>query len=164
MKIKHKQTNIERNLTFGHLIKEYARKELYKDWEVLNLENVVKVKTLHKDGKVSTNLMSNGQAKNQKNQFPTSTNILKDKITMEFYQEYLKNRILKNKSQSLFKRFLSNFLAIFKPNAIPRKKAEPISRNELIGIIGVAIAFIMLMLFIIVEWDNIYGFFKSTHK
>ena len=69
--------------------------------------------------------------------------------------------ILKIKNQSLFKRFLSNILAIFNPKEIPKKKAEPISRNEFIGAIAVVIAFIMLILYIIVEWDSIYSFFNN---
>lgn len=168
MKIKHRETNIEISLSFGDWIREYVRKDLYKDWEVLNLENVVKVISLKKDGKVSKTLMSKGVAEKHKNQFNSvngiSIKIEKEPVAMEFYQEYLETKILKRKSQSLFKRFLSNFLAIFKPIAIPKKKAEPISRNELIGIIGVIIAFIMLILFIIVEWNNIYVFFKTTHN
>lgn len=160
MKIKHKETNIERNPSFGEWIREYVRKDLYKDWEILNLNNVVKVNTLHKNGKVSETLMSREQAKRQKNQFTSSTTILKDVVTMEYYKEYLESKILKNQNQSLFNRFLSNILAILIPKANPKKKAEPISRNELIGIIGVVIAFIMLILFIIVEWESIKSFFE----
>ena len=96
MKIKHKQTNIERNLSFADWIREYVRKELDKDWEILNLNDVVKVKTLHKDGKVSITLMSKSQANNHKRQFSTTTSILKDKVKMEFYEDYLKTKILKN--------------------------------------------------------------------
>ena len=161
MKIKHKETGIERSVLFGEWIREYVRKELHKDWKILNLLNVVIVKTLHSGGKASTTLMSKGEANKQKNQFSTSTSILKDVVTMEFYQEYLDGKILKIKNQSLFKRFLSNILAIFNPKEIPKKKAEPISRNEFIGAIAVVIAFIMLILYIIVEWDSIYSFFNN---
>jgi hypothetical protein len=165
MKIKHKETNIERNPSFGEWIREYVRKGLYKEWEVSNLENVVKVIYLKKDGKVSETLMSKRIAEKHKNQFNgvngISVEIEKGIVSMEYYNEYLYTKILKIKNQSLFKRFLSNLLAIFNPKTIPKKKAEPVSRNELVGIIGVVIAFIMLMLFIIVEWDNIYSFFNN---
>ena len=163
MKIKHKETNIERNPSFGEWIREYVRKELYKDWEIINLNDVFKVQTLFNEtGRVSVTLMSRNDASNHKNKSNgVSVNILKESVTMEFYKEYLESKILKIKNQSLFKRFLSNLLAIFNPKEIPREKAAPISRNELIGIIGVVITFIMLMLFIIVEWDSIYSFFNN---
>ena len=100
MKIKHKETNIEMNPSFGEWIREYVRKELYKDWEILNLSDVVIVKTLHSGGKVSTTLMSKGEAKNHKNQFSNNVTVLKDSVTMEFYTEYLETKIIKTTSYS----------------------------------------------------------------
>ncbi|UAM97802.1 hypothetical protein K8354_16150 [Polaribacter litorisediminis] len=104
MKIKHRETNIEISLSFGDWISEYVRKDLYKDWEVLNLENVVKVIFLKKDGKVSKTLMSKGVAEKHKNQFNgvngISVKIEKGIVSKEFYQEYLQTKILKRKDYS----------------------------------------------------------------
>ncbi len=87
MRIRHKETNIERSLSFGEWIREYVRKELYKDWEVLHLDDVFKVQTLFNEtGRTSVTLMSGNDARNHKNKSNgVSVNILKEPVTMEFY-------------------------------------------------------------------------------
>mgnify|MGYP003632123985 CR=1 FL=1 len=144
MKIKHKQTNIERNLSFADWIREYVRKELDKDWEILNLNDVVKVKTLHKDGKVSITLMSKSQANNHKRQFSTTTSILKDKVKMEFYEDYLKTKILKN-HLSLRKKSWYNLPAIkAKLEIITKSKISKEAWFMIRGIVIIVIASIII--------------------
>jgi hypothetical protein len=160
MKIKHKETGIERSLLFGEWIREYVRKELYKDWEILNLLDVMIVKTLHIGGKVSTTLMSVGEAKKHKNQFSTSTTILKDVVTMEFYQEYLESKILKKNfysKSSFFKRLLSRIKQVVKPkknpNEIPFSRAESIQIK--IGIWAIIIGSVITIILFVLQ-NTIY--------
>ncbi|WP_340915810.1 hypothetical protein [Polaribacter butkevichii] len=136
MKIKHKETKIERNPTFGEWVREYVRKELYKDWEILNLNNVVKVKTLHKDGKTSETLMSKRDAERHKNQFSTSTSILKEKVTMEFYKEYLETKILKNQNKSSQNHFLKRIRYAIFEKIRPKAILKPIWKSIVVIILS----------------------------
>ena len=43
MKIKHKETKIETNLSLHNWINDYVRKGIYKNWEIISFENVVKL-------------------------------------------------------------------------------------------------------------------------
>jgi hypothetical protein len=145
MRIKHKETNIERSLSFGDWIREYVRKDLYKDWEVLTLENVVKVISLKKDGKVSETLMSKGVAEKHKNQFNgvngISVKIEKEPVEMEFYQEYLETKILKTKNQSSLNKssqnhFWNKIRYVIFEKIRPKRILKPIWKFIIIVIAG----------------------------
>jgi hypothetical protein len=83
------------------------------------------VKTLHSGGKVSTTLMGIREAKNHKNQSSNNVTVLKDSVTMEFYQEYLENTILKTKNHlPLRKKIWYNLPAI-------KQRLETITKSNI---------------------------------
>jgi hypothetical protein len=96
MKIKHKETGKERNLSLYKWRTEYLKKGLSISWEILNLENIVTVQTIKENGETSITLMDLEQANRHKKQFNESVVINHERISKEFYLDFEKKSMNKS--------------------------------------------------------------------
>lgn len=146
MKIKHIESQVETYLKFGDWIRQYVRKGIYNKWEVVSLDGVYKVYTVRDNGEISITLMSKSEANKHKNLFSSKVRISKEKVTMEFYKEYLETKILKNKNHlPLRKKNWYNLPAIkAKLKRITKSKLSKEAWFMIRGIIIILIATIII--------------------
>lgn len=153
MKIKHIESEIETSIEFGKWIREYVRKGIYKKWGVVSLNGVYKVHTVIDNGESVITLMSSSDATKHKNQYNSKVRVSKEKVSIEFYNNYIDNRILKKnqsdfEKSSFLKRLSKRIEQIIKPKKNPNE--IPFTRAESVQIkIGVWSIVITIVLFVI---------------
>lgn len=161
MKIKNIKNNRTDTVTYKQWKKEYIDTGLYVDYEITDYFSVVELHRLHKDGTRTLTFMEKQTAKDNIIRFKNEFEI-KD-LSFDGYNKWLIKEGNK-KGQSLLERLWLSLLAIVMPKDKPKKKAEPIKRSELINFIGVFVAVIMLLLYVIVVWKTISVFFIELYN
>jgi hypothetical protein len=108
MRIKHKETGNETNVTISEWTSQYLRNGKYPLWEIIDFNNVVKFYRILDNGKTKKMLMDLSFAKQTVNKNPKEFSYTKEPITEQDYKEYL-NLIFKNNQSSLNKSSQSHF-------------------------------------------------------
>lgn len=139
------------NYNYKYWIDNFAKKEKWDDFIDVEYLNLVRVFEKQNNGKELEYGIYN----------ISDATKLSDKHQNTYRFEKIDNEKLKETDyfkynpQSFLDKTLLRILSIKQPTDKPKKKIAPFSRNELIGVVGIIIAFTMLALYIIVEKDNI---------
>lgn len=101
MRIKHKETDLESNISLNQWVQDYLRKGIYEKWDIVNFNNVVKLYRIKEDGTTVKSIIDKKYAKNLVIEEP---NIFKfeEGVSKQDYKDYLKI-IFKNQNLSLKK-------------------------------------------------------------
>ncbi len=158
MKIKDLRNGRIETVTYKQWKDEYIDKGTYSNYEITDYFSVVEIHRLKSDGSRSMTFMEKTQADETKRQFPNEFEI--KQLTFNGYDKWLVIEE-RQKGQSFLKRLRLSLLEIIRPTDTPKKKAEPIKRSTLIGIV---ISIIMLLLYLIVEWESISLFFTKNYN
>jgi hypothetical protein len=98
MKIRHKQSGIETNLSLHIWVKDYLRKGIYDKWDVTDFYGVVKLLRIREDGTVSKSIIDRKVVEDLILKEPNRFSFEKG-VSNEDYENYLKI-IFKARNQS----------------------------------------------------------------